>query len=62
LLARNPHCKLYNAQRGYLVCEVTPQRWVTDFRVLDQVSRPGGVVSSLASWAVAAGRPGLQPA
>ncbi len=62
LLARNPHCKLYNAQRGYLVCEVTPERWLSEFRVVDQVSRPGGQVSTLAKLAVAAGRPGIQRA
>jgi alkaline phosphatase D len=62
LLARNPHCQLYNAQRGYLVCDVTPERWVTEFRVVDQVSRPGGQLSTAGKLAVVAGRSGLSAA
>jgi len=59
VLARNPHCKLYNAQRGYLVNEVTPQRWLADFKVLDQISRPGGQLGSAGRLAVEAGRAGV---
>ena len=62
VLARNPHCKLYNAQRGYLVCDVTHERWQSEFRVVDQVSRPGGSLSTLARLAVQAGRAGIQAA
>lgn len=59
VLARNPHCKLYNAQRGYLVNELTPERWLADFKVVDQVSRPGGVLSSVGRFAVDPKRPGV---
>jgi len=62
MLARNPNCKLINDQRGYLVCEVTPERWRTDFRVVDRITTPGGAISTRASFAVAPGRPGLQAA
>lgn len=57
---RNPHCKLYNGQRGYLVCEVRPDAWQTDFMVLDQVSQPGGVLSRRARFQVAPDQPGAQ--
>jgi alkaline phosphatase D len=33
-LAENTHIKFYNNQRGYVVCQVTPKQWRTDFRVL----------------------------
>ena len=40
-MAENPHLRFFNAQRGYVRCEVTPQRWRTDFRTVPYVSRPG---------------------
>jgi alkaline phosphatase D len=51
-LADNPFLKFNNAQRGYLVCDVSPQTWRSEFRVLDQVSRPGGVLSTRAAFVV----------
>lgn len=60
LLRRNPHCHFYNQQRGYLVCDVDATRWQTEFRVLDQVRRPGGLLSTPARFVVEPGRPGVQ--
>ena len=31
-LADNPFLKFNNAQRGYVVCDVTPERWQTEFK------------------------------
>jgi alkaline phosphatase D len=31
---------------------VSPQAWRTEFKVLDQVSRPGGVLSTRAAFVV----------
>lgn len=62
ILADNPHIRFNNAQRGYAVCEVTPDLWTTHFRVIDQISEPGGTVSTRASWAIEQGKPGLVPA
>src|SRR4051794_14916090 len=42
VLAHNPQLKFINDQRGYAVCDVTPDEWRTSFMVLDQVSTPGG--------------------
>jgi len=55
ILARNPHCQLLNDQRGYLVCDVTPARWDTTFKVLDYVTRPGGAITVRARFALEAG-------
>jgi alkaline phosphatase D len=53
----NPQLKFNNAQRGYLVCDVTPERWQTEFKVLDKVTDREGVLSTRAKFAVAAGEP-----
>ncbi|KQW78884.1 alkaline phosphatase [Brevundimonas sp. Root1279] len=56
-LADNPFLKFNNAQRGYAVCDVTPERWVTEFKVLDKVSERGGTLTTRARFAVANGDP-----
>ncbi|MFO1351278.1 MAG: alkaline phosphatase D family protein [Gammaproteobacteria bacterium] len=62
LLAANPHIKFFNDQRGYLSIEVTPARWITHFRTVDYVSRPGAPLATRASFAVEAGVAGVKPA
>ena len=39
VLAENPFVKFYNAERGYVRCEVTPDQWRTDFRVVPIVTK-----------------------
>ncbi|MEV2271676.1 alkaline phosphatase D family protein [Nonomuraea africana] len=58
-LAANPHLKFHNVQRGYVRATATPQALTVDYRVVPYVSRPGAPVSTRASFAVEAGRPGL---
>ena len=62
MLRENPFVKLYNAQRGYVSCEVTPERWTSAYRVLDYVTRPGAPRKTLAEFVVESGRPGPAPA
>ncbi|MDP8960929.1 MAG: alkaline phosphatase D family protein [Actinomycetota bacterium] len=62
VVADNPHLRFHNAQRGYVRCEVTPQRWRTDYRVVPYVSRPGAPVETRTSFIVEAGRSGMDPA
>lgn len=54
-LSDNPFLKFNNAQRGYVVCDVTPERWQTEFKVLDKVSERGGSLTTRAKLAVASG-------
>jgi alkaline phosphatase D len=61
-LADNPFLKFNNAQRGYVVCDVTPERWQTEFKVLDKVSDRGGTLSTRAKFAVASGDARVVPA
>lgn len=57
--AANPMLKFNNDQRGYAICEATPKTFVTEFKVLDAVTRKDGKLSTRAKWAVEAGKPGL---
>ncbi|NBB53290.1 alkaline phosphatase, partial [Rhizobium sp. CRIBSB] len=61
-LADNPFLKFNNAQRGYVVCDVTPERWQTEFKVLDKVSERGGTLTTRAKLAVASGDARVVPA
>jgi len=60
LLKENPHIKFGNFQRGYVSCSITPQRWISDYRVVDKVSVQNGTVSTRAKLLVEDGRPGIQ--
>jgi alkaline phosphatase D len=55
LLSINPQLKFVNRQRGYMVCDVTPERWETSVRIIDKVSAPDGKLSTRTKLAVATG-------
>jgi alkaline phosphatase D len=58
-LPENPQIKFFESRsRGYVRCEVRPERWTTDFRALDAVTAPQSTASTLASFVVESGRPG----
>ncbi|MDO8541561.1 MAG: alkaline phosphatase D family protein [Opitutaceae bacterium] len=61
-LAENPFVKFHNTERGYVRCEVTPQRWTTDYRTVPYVSRPGAPINTRATFVVESGRPKLNAA
>lgn len=60
VLAANPGTKFFNAERGYVRCDVSPDRWQADYMVTDDVVKPGGTTSVLRSFVVEDGRPGVQ--
>jgi alkaline phosphatase D len=62
LLSNNPHVKFYNAQRGYVSNTLTAGSWIADFKVLPRVTVAGEQISTRASFAIEAGRPGVQSA
>jgi alkaline phosphatase D len=62
VVRNNPQIDLYADQRGYQLFEITPKLWKTDVKVLDQVERPGGRLSTLASYAVTPDRAALHRA
>lgn len=56
-LSANPCVKFYNAERGYVLCELTKDQWKSDYRVVDEVLTPGGKISTRATFVVEAGNP-----
>jgi alkaline phosphatase D len=62
MLAENPCVRFHNRQRGYVRCTVTPGAWRSDYVVVADVTKPGGAVSTRASFVVEAGHPGAKPA
>lgn len=61
-LADNPHTKFFDgAFRGYVRCNLTRDRWQTDYRVVSTILDPNAPTSTLASFVVENGQPGAQP-
>ncbi len=58
--AENPFVKFLNTQRGYVRCEITEQKWTSDYVVIPQVSQPGSHREVRASFVVESGRAGAQ--
>ncbi|HEY1078180.1 MAG TPA: alkaline phosphatase D family protein [Fontimonas sp.] len=58
ILPENPHVKFFDSrQRGYVLCQVTPERLDVDFRVVADVRDPASAGSTLRRFAVESGRP-----
>jgi alkaline phosphatase D len=53
----NPHVKWHDAHRGYVVCEVTPDNWRTEFRTVPYVTRPDAPIETKSRWRLTHGRP-----
>jgi alkaline phosphatase D len=62
VLADNPFVKFYNAERGYVSCEITPSRWTSRYQVVENVEQPGAPRITRASFVVEDGRPGAERA
>lgn len=62
ILAENPCVKFHNAERGYIRCDLTADRWKSDYMVVDDVLKPGGRTFERASFVVEAGSPQVKPA
>jgi alkaline phosphatase D len=59
-LASNPHMRFYSARRGYVECTVEPELWRSDYRAVPLITARDAPISTIASFVVEAGRPGLQ--
>ena len=58
-IAKNPHIKYFDKRRGYLLCEVTQDRWKTDIRQVKFVEEKGAPIKTRASFEVKNGVPGV---
>jgi alkaline phosphatase D len=52
--------KYWNAERGYVSCEVTPKQWVAHYRIATDVTKRHTPVVTRASFVTEAGRPGAE--
>ncbi|CDQ41958.1 MULTISPECIES: alkaline phosphatase D family protein [Virgibacillus] len=59
ILEENPHIKFFNDFRGYVRCQVTPEKWTADYRVVSYVSQPGAPIHTRASFEIKHDQPGL---
>ncbi len=57
--ATNDFLKYSSDRRGYVICDVTQSSWQAQFRGVDQVTTPGGNISTLATATIERGRPSL---
>ncbi len=62
VLADNPFVKFYNAERGYVRCQLTASEWKTEYRVVPYVTRPNAPCKTRATFVVQNGRPGAERA
>ncbi|WP_432043846.1 alkaline phosphatase D family protein [Streptomyces cadmiisoli] len=60
-LVANPHVKFYNGSyRGYVMCEVTPDRWRADLRIVLKGGEAASPAFTLAAFEVRDGIPGAK--
>jgi alkaline phosphatase D len=61
IVRENPHIRYGDsARRGYTLVDVTPERCTARIRVIDDPTDRDTAVSTAATFAVEAGRPGAQ--
>jgi alkaline phosphatase D len=62
VMAESPHWKFIDNRRGYLLCDLDHERWLTDLRVVSTVRSPTATVSTYASFVTEDGVRGVQVA
>jgi alkaline phosphatase D len=60
VLRDNPFVKLWNAERGYVTCDVRPDAWTSHYRVATDVTKRHTPVVTRASFVVEAGKAGVE--
>lgn len=61
-MTANPHMRFYNGRRGYVTVALGRTSARADFKAVPYVTTTGAGISTAASFAVEAGKPGLTPA
>ena len=62
LMSTNACVKFHNAERGYVLCNVTAESWRSDYMVVDDVLQPDGNTFSRAAFVVETGNPRINGA
>ena len=60
LLGESPHIKWQHNRRGYFTCMVDEKQWLTDYRSVAYVSRPGAPLETPTRWRVTHGKAGIE--
>ncbi|WP_046709690.1 alkaline phosphatase D family protein, partial [Streptomyces europaeiscabiei] len=60
-MTANPHMRFYNGRRGYTTVRLDRRSARADFKAVPYVTTTGAGISTVASFAVEAGKPGLTP-
>ncbi|MGC3966829.1 MAG: alkaline phosphatase D family protein [Pirellulales bacterium] len=60
MLTENPFVKWFNAERGYVSCELTPKQFSSFYRTLPFVTKPGAPLVTRKAFVVEAGKPGAE--
>ena len=55
---QNDFVKWYNSNRGYVTCELTPEKWISYFRCIPYVDKPGAPIETKGTFTIEQGRPG----
>ena len=58
MFQENPFVKFFNAERGYVSCDVTPKTFTSHYRVVPFVDKPDAPLITRKSFTVELGRPG----
>ena len=62
VLRDNPFVKFYNRERGFVRCIITPDKWRSDYRVVDTVTQNNSICITRSSFVIESGRAGAEPA
>jgi len=58
----NPHLKMFNGQRGYVMITLNDKQCRADYRVVPFVTKPGAPIRTHSSWIVEDKKLGVQKA
>ncbi|MEM7476370.1 MAG: alkaline phosphatase D family protein [Planctomycetota bacterium] len=61
-MSENPWVQFHNAQRGYVRCELTPESWQTDFRIVPKVTELDSPIGTASSFVLESGSTSAKPA
>jgi alkaline phosphatase D len=58
LRSENPFVKYFNAERGYVSCEVTPKTWTSKYQTVPFVTKPDAPLITRKTFVVERDKPG----
>ena len=58
MLSENPFVKFFNAERGYVSCEVTPKTWTSRYQTVPFVTKPDAPLVTRKTFVVERDKPG----